>query len=172
MTTVMQTIESRGNVRGLVIDLRVSRSGSAWPLTEMLTLFGNGPLGEFYTRQDSTPIKVKGIDLGGSQKMPLVILVGPDTEGQPEIFAAALQDAARATVIGLPTAGKIFGYTTVPLPDGSRLTLATSSYKTESGKDLGETGVTPDFELKPDWDQVSDVNDPLIDKALEVILKN
>jgi carboxyl-terminal processing protease len=168
---VMQTIEAQGpGVNGLVLDLRVARSSGDWPLSQMLTLFGTGKLGEFYTRKDSTPISIEGVDVGGSQKLPIAILVGPDTEGQSEIFAAALQASGRATVIGLPTAGKIFGYSTLPLPDGSRLTVAVSSYKTQAGNDLSNTGVKPDLALPDDWDQVDDGNDPLIIKAVDVIL--
>jgi C-terminal processing protease CtpA/Prc len=139
-------------------------------LSEMFALFADGELGAFYSREETTPVEVTGLNIGDSQNLPMVILVGPDTEGTPEIFAAALQDAGRATVIGLPTTGKIFGYQTVPLPDGSRLTLATSSYKTQSGQDLGEVGVEPDVLVEEDWDQVNDQDDPLIIKSLSVIL--
>jgi len=107
----------------------------------------------------------------GELSLPLVILVGPDTEGSPEIFAAALQESGRAAVVGLPTSGNIFGYETVPLPDGSRLTLAISSYKTESGRDLGENGVEPDVIIESDWDEVSEADDPPLRKAIEIILR-
>ncbi len=167
--SVMQTIESRGGIKGLILDLRVARSGADWPLSGLLTLFGNGDLGEFYSRKDTTPVTVKGVDVGGSQTLPLALLVGPDTQGQSEIFAAALQSSHRATVIGLPTTGQIFGYSTLPLPDGSQLTFAVSSYKTQAGNDLGNTGVKPDVAINDDWDQVAEDNDPLIIKALDVI---
>jgi carboxyl-terminal processing protease len=170
MAGVMQSIASRGDVNGIILDLRVSRSSTAWPLSEMFALFADGELGAFYSREETTPVEVTGLNIGDSQNLPMVILVGPDTEGTPEIFAAALQDSGRATVIGLPTSGKIFGYQTVPLPDGSRLTLATSSYKTQSGQDLGEVGVEPDVLVEEDWDQVNDQDDPLIIKSLSVIL--
>lgn len=165
----MQSLEAKGSLTGMILDLRVSRSSGNWPLSEMLTLFDTGDLGEFYTRTDTTPVNVSGLDVGGSQKMPLVVLVGPDTEGQAEIFAAALQASKRAQVIGLPTAGKIFGYSALPLPDGSRLTVAVSSYKTQGGTDLGESGVKPDVVLENDWDQVDPTNDPVIVKAVELL---
>ena len=167
---VLQTIAQRGGIRGMILDLRVARSGNGWPLTELFTLFANGDMGEFYSRTDTTPVTITGLNLGDSQNIPLVILVGPDTEGSAEIFAAALQDTGRAIVIGLPTSGKIFGYQTIPLPDGSRVTLATSSYKTVSGRDLGESGVEPDVVIESDWDQVNETNDPLIQAALQLIL--
>jgi carboxyl-terminal processing protease len=167
---VMQNITERGGVAGMILDLRVARSSASWPLNNMFSLFVDGSMGAFYSLEDTTPITITGLNVADSQNVPLVILVGPDTEGTPEIFAAALQDAGRATVIGLPTTGKIFGYQTVPLPDGSRLTLATSSYKTESGQDLGEVGVEPDVLIEEDWDQVNDTNDPLIIEALTIML--
>ncbi len=172
LTTAMQLIASQPELQGIILDLRVARGASAdWPLDAMLAYFGNGRLGEFYSRTKTTPVEVEGVNAGGSQKLPLVILVGPDTEGFPEILAAALQEAGRATVVGLPTGGRIFGYNTIPLPDGSNLTLAVTSYKTQSGRDLGESGVKPDVEMKEDWDQVNPNNDPLLKKALEIILK-
>jgi carboxyl-terminal processing protease len=167
---VMENVARRETL-GIILDMRVARSGGNWPLTEMLTLFGNGQLGEFYSRADTTPVKVQGLNVGGSQDLPLVILVGPDTEGSPEIFAAALQDSGRAAVVGLPTTGNIFGYETVPLPDGSRVTFAISSYKTESGRDLGENGVEPDVVIEADWDEVSDEDDLPLRTAIAIIIR-
>jgi hypothetical protein len=129
----------------------------------------DGKLGEFYSRAGSTPIQIQGADTGGSQDLPIAIIVGPDTEGSPEIFAAALQASKRATVVGLQTPGKIFGYTTVPLPDGSNLTFASQSYKTSKGQDLAELGVEPDIVVEADWDEVSVESDPAIEKAVELL---
>jgi len=160
----------RAELHGIILDLRVARSGGGWPLAEMLAMFGDGRLGEYYSREGSQPLTVNGVDVGGSQTLPLTLIVGPDTEGSVEVFAAALQDSGRATVIGLPTPGRIFGYETMPLPDGSRLTLAVSSFRTETGNDLGESGVAPDVRVDADWDEVEPDNDPVIERALQIVL--
>lgn len=154
---------------GIIIDLRIAHAGAGWPLTEMLTLYGDGPLGEFYTRDEEQPLAANGVDVSGSQTLPLVVLVGPDTEGSPEIFAAALQASNRAKIIGMPTAGKVFGFSDVALPDGSLLTLATSSYKTSAGRDLARFGVKPDTTVDADWDEVSPSSDPALEKAIEIL---
>ena len=70
-----------------------------------------------------------------SQTVPLMLLIGPDTEGSPEIFAAALQSTGRARLIGMPTPGAVEGFTEVPLPDGSRMFLAPSSFRTQHNVD-------------------------------------
>jgi carboxyl-terminal processing protease len=171
MTQALESISQQTELRGLIIDLRVAHTSGNWPLGEMLTLYADGRLGEFYSRSGNTPIQIQGADSGGSQDLPIVVIVGPDTEGSPEIFAAALQGSKRATVIGLQTPGKIFGYTTVPLPDGSHLTFAVQSYKTSKGQDLAEFGVKPDIVVEADWDEVSIERDPAIEKAIELLEK-
>lgn len=159
----------RGEINGIILDLRVAHTSADWPLQELLTIFGNGAMGEFYSRNASDPLVVDGFVAGDSQSAPLVIVVGPDTEGSPEVFAAALQAANRATVVGLPTPGKILRYNSVTMPDGSLVTMATSSYKTINGHDLGATGVLPDITVAADWDVVTPANDPALQKALELI---
>ena len=158
-------------LKGLVIDLRVARSGNGnWPLAQMLTLFGDGEVGEYYTRAGSDILNIAGQDLGGSQTVPLMILVGPDTEGSPEIFAAALQSSGRARLLGLPTPGAVEGYTEVPLPDGSRMFLATSSFRTTDNLDLANTGLVPDVRVPGDWDEITSEEDPALATALGLLL--
>lgn len=172
--TIAENLLSLGEnqpLNGLVIDLRVARSGTgSWPLAEMLILFGNGAVGEYYTRAGSDLLAIDGQDLAGSQTVPLLILVGPDTEGSPEIFAAALQSSGRARLLGLPTPGAVEGYTEVPLPDGSRLFLATSSFRTTDNLDLANTGLTPDVSVDGDWDQITSDEDPVLATALSLLL--
>jgi carboxyl-terminal processing protease len=165
------TISETTQLRGIILDLRVSRSGTGeWPLGEMLTMFGDGELGEFYTRTTTDTVTVEGQDLGGSQTLPLVILVGRDTEGTPEIFAAALQSAGRAVLLGQSTPGAVEGFDEVALPDGSRMFLATSSFRTAGNLDLAQTGITPDREIDADWDAIQLDTDPVLGAALSLLV--
>lgn len=163
---------SAGEVDGIILDLRVTHSGATgWPLDQMLTLFGNGNLGQFYTQTVTETLTIQGQDAGGSQTLPLVLLIGPDTEGSPEIFAGAMHGSRRATLVGLPTPGDVEGFSEVLLPDGSRLFVATSSFRTRDGKDLAETGLAPDVKVDADWDQISPEEDPVLVEALALVLK-
>jgi carboxyl-terminal processing protease len=166
----LASITQTHSPRGIILDLRVARSGNGtWPLTAMLKLFANGALGEFYTRQGVNELNVAGRDVGGSQSLPLIVLVGPDTQGSPEVFAGALQSAGRAVLLGLPTPGSVEGFTSVHLPDGSRLFLATSSFRTASSLDLADAGVFPDQVVDADWGVISTEHDPTLNAAIALL---
>lgn len=78
-------------------------------------------------------------------KTPMVVLVDQNTASASEIVAAALQDAGRATVIGVPTYGKGSVQSFLDLKDGSGLKLTTSRYLTPKGATLEGVGIQPDI---------------------------
>lgn len=155
---------------GLILDLRISALGNAWPLEELLTLFGNGYLGELYTANETLSIQVSGQDVANSQSIPLAILIGPDTEGRPEIFAAALQSIGRAVVFGTRTNGNIEDSRLVPLADGSRLLISSTSFRTANGVDVGLAGIQPSLAMSMDWGDVTDQNDPVRNASQAALL--
>ena len=164
----LEALAGGGEIGGIILDLRIA-SGLRWPLVPLLSLFSDGDHGEIYTAEGSQPISVDGYDLNGSQAVPLVVLVGPDTEGLPEILAAALQARRRATVVGLRTPGNVESFVDFVLPDGSRLTIMTSAYQSPSGREVGLDGVRPDVPASLDWDDVSERTDPVRNTAVSVL---
>ena len=156
---------------GLVLDLRIAGSSAGWPLTEMLTLLGRGDMGHFAARAGEQPITIAGLDLAGSQTIPVAILVGPDTNSAAEVFAGALQAAGRAPLIGLPTGGNVLSFRQQALSDGSMLTYADSSYVAADGRDVSITGLTPNLIVQADWDAVSPENDPVLQAAIDLLLQ-
>ena len=121
------------------------------------------------TRAGSEKYSVTGQDLLDSQSLPLVVLVGPDTEGAPEVFAAILQTRGRATIIGLPTPGLIEQTLEFPLPDGSRVFVTARSFETVDGVDVGLSGVVPDVRIEADWDAITAEVDPVVMAAVEIL---
>ncbi len=165
---ILEALAEAGDIGGIILDLRIA-SGLRWPLVPLLSLFSDGDHGEIYTAEGSQPISVDGYDLNGSQSVPLVVLIGPDTEGLPEVLAAALQARRRATVVGLRTPGNVESFVDFVLPDGSRLTIMTSAYQSPSGREVGIDGVRPDVPASLDWDEVSERTDPVRNTALTVL---
>lgn len=165
----MDVLAEQSTPGGLVLDLRIAATSDDWPLEEMLALFLDGELGTFVDRQGSDELIVDGVDLRGTQTVPLVLLVGPDTSGAPEIFAAAIQARGRAPTVGLATGGRVFGYGTNILSDGSQLVYARSTFRTFRGLDLGRYGVRPVYPVGADWDQVTETRDPVLGTALSLL---
>ena len=169
MLTALEALKEQYALENLVIDMRVAHSNSDWPLENMLGLFSEGDMGTKYTRYNNYVLTVEAQNIAGSQNIPLVLLVGPDTQGASEIFAAALQDKGRATVIGQPTLGHVFDFDHFILPDGGEVFFGNSSYVTPLGRDIGIQGVIPDVLVGSSWDQVSDEEnfkyDPVVTRA-------
>ena len=167
----LSLLAAEAPIRGIILDLRIAGFGSGWPLGELLTLFGDGRLGTIYSSTDEQEIVLQGRDVAGSQTMPLAILVGPDTEGRAEMLAAALQSVGRASLFGQRTPGSIEENAVVQLPDGSRLFIQASSFRTATGLEIG-TGVAPNVRLSGDWDSVTETQDAIRDAAVATLLRS
>lgn len=164
-------IQSHEGTQGFILDLRLSDS-SGWDfdtLEGMMTLFGDGDLGSFYTRQDVTPIDIDGQDLGGSQRLPLAIIVGEETVGLPEVLSASLQATGRALVVGPQTGGEVELSITEVLPNGTRALIPAVGYRTPNGEEIGRSGVVPDVQVNDRWYQVTEEHDPVLDAAFEAV---
>ena len=168
---LLQGLAEQVAVRGLILDLRIAAVGESWPLVEMLTLFSDGVLGEVYSTEETFPISVTGQDVAGSQTLPLAVLIGSDTEGYPEIFAAALQSVGRAVLFGTRTSGEIETRQLVPLPDGSRLLIASTAYRTPTQLDVGLNGLEPNLRVGFDWDAVTATVDPVRDASQAALMR-
>ncbi|MBR5529603.1 MAG: PDZ domain-containing protein [Oscillospiraceae bacterium] len=111
-------------------------------------------------------------------KMPMAVLVNPDSYSAAEFFAAALKEYAWATVVGQPTTGKSHFQVTLDLGDGSAVNLSVGKYLTPKGVSLADVGG-----LKPDkiveveeelyaniyYGTVKPEEDPQIIAALELL---
>jgi carboxyl-terminal processing protease len=169
VTKSLQTFTTNRTLDGVILDLRITGSTRGWPLEDLYNLFYHGALGEFYNRDKKQSVEMKGQDLANSQKVPLMILVGQNTTGFPEILAGSLQMHKRATVIGETTPGAIETSTSYYLPDGSQAFIETTSFVLPNGDEIGTTGVIPDISLEQGWDEVLPNNDPVLDRAIQYL---
>ena len=169
VTSSLQTFTTNRKLEGLILDLRIAGSAGGWPLEDLFTMFYNGLIGQFYNRAVKQPAQVTGKDVFSSQTVPLVLLVGKNTSGLPEILAASLQEQKRATVIGEQTPGAVETTSAYYLPDGSQALIETTSFLLSDGTQVGMTGVKPDLAVAAGWDEILPNNDPVLDKAIEYL---
>ena len=166
----LQTFTTNQKLSGLILDLRITGSSGSWPLQELLTLFYNGQVGEFYNSAKQTQaVTIKGKDQYSSQTLPLIILIGKNTSGSPEVMAASLQAGKRAVLIGENTPGSIETVSAFYLPDGSRALIQTASFRLPNGTEFGNTGVTPNIAIPASWDDVLPNADPVLDAAISAL---
>jgi carboxyl-terminal processing protease len=85
----------------------------------------------------------------GTWQVPLVVLVDGDSASASEIFAAAIQDNHRGTVVGRRSYGKgsvqgIFPISASAAIDNGGIRLTTAKFYGPSGRAISGAGVTPD----------------------------
>ena len=166
----LQSFTTNRTLEGLILDLRIAGSARGWPLEELFTLFHDGNVGEFYnSAKQKQVISINGQDQFSSQSVPLVVLVGQNTSGWPEILAASLQAGERAEIVGANTPGAVETTASFYLPNGSRVFIESASFRLPNGEELGNNGVKPDVEIEAGWDEVLPDSDPVLEAAVELL---
>ena len=167
--SILSELSSDKQLDGLIIDNRFNRGGSSDVLTNVLSLFINGNAGYFIQQKAERLFTIKGENFFGSQYVPLVILIGPDTASFGEIFSGVLKDLDRAYLIGENSEGNVEVLHIFDFSDGSRAWIAKETFQPLFNPDLNweNIGVTPHLILESDWDEFTTQNDPLINSALQ-----
>jgi carboxyl-terminal processing protease len=83
----------------------------------------------------------------GIKTVPLVVLVNGTSTSAAEVVAGALQDHARATIVGSTTFGKGSVQTLVPIGAQAVLKLTTARFYTPAGRSIQVRGVVPDIRV-------------------------
>lgn len=140
---------------GLVIDLRGNTGGYMGPAIQMINEFL--PKGKLivYTEGRKFPREnYPSNGTGSCQEMPLVILIDEGSASSSEIFAGAIQDNDRGTLIGRRSFGKGLVQQPIEFNDGSAIRLTIARYHTPSGRCIQKPynkGKDADYE----WDIVT-----------------
>ncbi len=161
-----------GPLDGLILDDRMNLGGLGSVAEASLAMFLEGPQGAYITRTTREEIVIEAEDIGGSQAVPLVVLVGSDTVSYGEIVSGILQHSGRATVVGQATLGNVEQLRRYDLEDGSHAWIASATFE-PIGLPAGiweDTGIIPEVFVAGTWDEFSEANDPGLAAAVEILL--
>lgn len=158
------------SIGGIIVDLRYNGGGYLEGAVELASLFLRQGKVVTVQRREGEPIHhyVSGRPL--EPDLPLVIVVNEGTASASEIFAGAIQDVKRGTVIGKKTFGKGTVQEVFDLPGGSSLRVTVARWLTPAGKDLSREGVHPDIEVDRSLQDITEEHDPQLDTAIRWLL--
>lgn len=160
-------------VKGLVFDLRSNPGGLLDQAIKLSSLFidkgvivstkGKSGINQQYTAQGYAD---------ADTKLPIVVLVDHGSASASEIFAGAIQDHKRGTIVGDKTFGKASVQQVEMLSDNTAITITIAHYFTPSGKSIAKNGIKPDVLIKAPKDHGKEKDkDVQLDKAIEVLKK-
>ncbi len=126
---------SQENLCNLVIDLRDNTGGYMQTAIQMANEFLPAKRLITYMEGRKSPRKDFMSDGRGSYRtIPLCVLINEVSASSSEIFAGAIQDNDRGTIIGRRSFGKGLVQKQMEFPDGSIIRLTTARYYTPSGR--------------------------------------
>lgn len=163
----------RKGMKGLIIDVRDNPGGLLNSVVKILDrLIYKGLL--VYTEDKNGQREEKYADDSKQFNKPTVVLINENSASASEIFAGALQDYEKATIVGTTSFGKGIVQSVIPLTDGTAVKLTISKYYTPKGRNIHGTGITPDVEIELDEELKKMVTIPhdqdnQLQKAIEII---
>lgn len=154
---------SRGNYRGIVLDVRLNPGGLLDATVEAADLFMDSGAVLIQESRDGRRREFRAHD-GKETDLPVVVLMDGTSASGAEVLAAALRDSKRAVLIGEKTFGKGTVNQLRTLPGGGALYVSVARWLTPELRQIEGVGVQPDIELvptdadiekaavNPDWD--------------------
>lgn len=183
MVTALKAAKAAGAQR-LVLDLRGNPGGyvneaigvASQFLTSGLVFIERNAQGD----ETKHPVSPGGV----ATDIPLAVVVDGDTASSAEIVSGALQDAARAKIVGQTTYGTGTVLGEFGLSDGSALRIGTVEWLTPNGRRIWHEGIAPDVPVTRPTDvrpltpdqvgrltpaEVKTMKDDQLSKALSVV---
>jgi C-terminal processing protease CtpA/Prc len=165
------------NTKGIIIDIRNYPStfvpfslgsyfvSSSTPFVK----FTNGNVdnpGEFtFTSNLEIPSQ------GKTYKGKLVVLVNELSQSQAEYTSMAFRAGDNTTIIGSTTAGADGNVSAIMLPGGLRTMISGIGVNYPNGGETQRIGIVPDIEVHPTIEGIRNGKDELLEKAIEIIVK-
>ncbi len=163
---------SKSNTNKLIVDVRGNPGGyldgavdiSSWfiPKGEVVAIESYG--GDV----EDVVYRSHGYSIG-KDDLSMVVLVDEGSASASEIFAGALQEYKKATLIGAKTYGKGSVQQLIPVTDTTSLKLTIAKWLTPNRVSLSGNGLDPDINISITKEDLENKNDTQMQKAIEYL---
>ena len=168
MKKAVEDLTKQG-AKGIVLDLRDNPGGLLDEAVDLTSLFVSDGV---IVRVDERDKPEQVLNATGKKitDLPMAVLINGDSASASEITAGALQDYARAVLVGETSFGKGSVQTIEELPDGGAVKFTIAHYLTPKKRVINGIGLTPDVVVVMDREkQMERATDAQLQKALEVV---
>ena len=147
----------------LLFDVRFNPGGYVSEMVDLLDYLL--PEGDLFVSEDYTGVKQTDTSNPSCLRMPMAVLINAYTYSSAEFFAAVLEEYEWAFTVGEHTVGKGNYQITIPLSDGSAVSLSVGRYYTPiKGIWLEESGgLAPTIEVEVDEETLAYIYAGLLD---------
>ena len=162
----LKELQDQG-AENLIVDLRFNPGGLLNASVEITSQFIDEGLILSEKNTNGQEVNHSAQRGGLGLDIPLVVLINEGSASASEIFAGAIQDTKRGTLIGTTTFGKGSVQRLHTLSDGSLLRITVAHWFTPNGNGIHEKGIDPDIYVE--WNQEEDLSadDPQLNAAME-----
>jgi carboxyl-terminal processing protease len=156
----------------LILDLRGNPGGYLEGAVDMASWFL--PSDKVVVTEDThghgenTVYKSKGYNIFNNN-LQMIILVDGGSASASEILSGALQQHGIAKLVGTKTYGKGSVQELVNLTPSTSLKITVARWLTPNGTSISGNGLTPDVEVKVSDEDIKNVNDVQMQKAVELL---
>ena len=165
LTEALERFERSDGV-GLVLDLRNNPGGLLTSVVDVTSQFIDGGLVLYQLDAQDKRTDWKATGGGNAKDIPMVVLVNEFSASASEVFAGAIMDHDRATVVGTTTFGKGSINNVWPLTDGSGVNFTIAHWFTPNGVLIEGEGISPDIVQEASEDESEDLQ---LDRAIEIL---
>jgi carboxyl-terminal processing protease len=139
----------RQGMQKLILDLRGNPGGLLTASVEIADKFiADGGIVSTRGRSEQENFNYRA-HRPGTWRVPLVVLIDGDSASASEIFAAAIKDSHRGTIIGVRSYGKGSVQGIFPLGyAGAGARITTAKFFSPDGHPISNVGVTPDIDAR------------------------
>jgi carboxyl-terminal processing protease len=158
---------------GLIVDLRFNGGGYLNTSVDVMSQFIEGDQVVLYEEMgDGTRTIFRSKKGGLATDIPLVVLINEGSASASEIFAGAIQDYDRGTLVGTTTFGKGSVQNWIPLMnDQGAVRVTIARWLTPDERHIHNVGIEPDVEVEITEEDIEAERDSQLEKAIEILTK-